>query len=235
MKLFYTLFLIPLVLIGCCRSSEEVWDDTRTCGRYVGKGFSSLGGKHGDSRQVRCRDDFNSSPECYDSCSFDSYGFVPLQDEEGDYLIAMNTIEQSPYAPGEPESHVPGVESFFDPADNSDTANVFQNITFPYNSDLIKGEKNLQTAEKIANYLNRHPEVHLFIEGHCDERGAEAYNLALGSRRANSVRNFLIQNGVPADKLYTISYGKERPIASGHNESAWSTNRRGQFKLWRSR
>ena len=64
------------------------------------------------------------------------------------------------------------------------------------------------------------------IEGHCDERGTREYNLALGDRRANSVKNFLVNNGVAASQLSTISYGKERPVATGSDEASWAQNRR---------
>ena len=64
------------------------------------------------------------------------------------------------------------------------------------------------------------------IEGHCDERGTREYNLALGERRANAAKNYLVSLGVPASRLSTISYGKERPVALGSNEAAWAQNRR---------
>jgi len=69
------------------------------------------------------------------------------------------------------------------------------------------------------------------IEGHCDDRGTNEYNLALGDRRANSAKTYLVQLGVDSARIYTISYGEERPIVDGSNESAWAKNRRGEFKL----
>jgi len=69
------------------------------------------------------------------------------------------------------------------------------------------------------------------LEGHCDERGTREYNLALGERRANSIKNALVQLGVPASRVTTISYGKERPAAMGSNEAAWSQNRRGVMQI----
>jgi len=67
------------------------------------------------------------------------------------------------------------------------------------------------------------------VEGHCDERGSAEYNLGLGDRRAQSAKDFLVQLGVPADKLRTISYGKERPVCTEANESCWQRNRRAHF------
>lgn len=77
-----------------------------------------------------------------------------------------------------------------------------------------------------AAWLKANPSVRATIEGHADERGTREYNLALGDRRANSVKNFLVTNGVGAAQLATISYGKERPAATGSDESSWAENRR---------
>jgi peptidoglycan-associated lipoprotein len=77
-----------------------------------------------------------------------------------------------------------------------------------------------------AKWLVAHPNVRVTLEGHCDERGTREYNLALGDRRANSAKNFLTSNGVSADRISTISYGKERPVATGSDESSWAQNRR---------
>src|SRR6201999_4327265 len=71
------------------------------------------------------------------------------------------------------------------------------------------------------------PAIHVTIEGHCDDRGTREYNLALGERRATSVKNYLVADGVHADRVKTISYGKERPAVLGENEAAWAQNRRG--------
>lgn len=70
------------------------------------------------------------------------------------------------------------------------------------------------------------------MEGHCDERGPEAYNLALGSRRAHAVRNMLLQQGVHPDQVFTISYGKERPLVMEHHDEGWAQNRRAEFKIY---
>ena len=77
-----------------------------------------------------------------------------------------------------------------------------------------------------ARWMLANPKVRASIEGHADERGTREYNLALGERRANSAKNFLIANGVPAGRLTTISWGKERPAATGSDETAWTQNRR---------
>jgi len=77
-----------------------------------------------------------------------------------------------------------------------------------------------------AQYLLQYTQARATVEGHADERGTREYNLALGERRANAAKNYLVSLGVPAERLSTISYGKERPVATGSNESAWAQNRR---------
>ena len=77
-----------------------------------------------------------------------------------------------------------------------------------------------------AQYLMQHAGINVTIEGHCDERGTREYNLALGERRANAAKNYLVSLGVPAARIRTVSYGKESPVALGSNESAWAQNRR---------
>ncbi|MCJ1960747.1 peptidoglycan-associated lipoprotein Pal [Novosphingobium mangrovi (ex Hu et al. 2023)] len=83
-----------------------------------------------------------------------------------------------------------------------------------------------QALAKQAQWLMTYPEKRATIEGHADERGTREYNLALGERRANSAKNYLISLGVAASRLTTLSYGKERPVALGSNEQAWAQNRR---------
>jgi len=82
------------------------------------------------------------------------------------------------------------------------------------------------TLQRQAAWLGANPAVTLVIEGNTDERGTREYNLALGERRATSVKNYLVTLGVAPGRLSTISYGKERPVALGHNEAAWAQNRR---------
>jgi len=81
--------------------------------------------------------------------------------------------------------------------------------------------------DKQIQLLSRYPTIKLVIEGHCDERGTREYNLALGDRRAQSVKNYLTDNGIAAGRLRTLSYGQERPVALGSDEAAWAQNRRG--------
>lgn len=103
-------------------------------------------------------------------------------------------------------------------------------VYFDYDSATLSMEA--QTVLKAkAQWLSANPDTSAVIEGHCDERGTSAYNLALGDRRALSAKNFLVRLGIESDRLSTISYGEERPAVEGHTESAWSQNRRAHFIL----
>ena len=99
-------------------------------------------------------------------------------------------------------------------------------IYFAYDSDvLIDSQK--QNLDKIAEYLADKPELGLVLEGHCDQRGTEEYNRALGERRANAIRAYLAGRGLADSRMKTVSYGEDKPAVSGDNESAWKQNRRG--------
>ncbi len=98
-------------------------------------------------------------------------------------------------------------------------------VYFEYDSSLMTPEAQV-IAEAHANYLLSNPGVSLVLEGHADERGTREYNLALGEDRAKSVSQFMQAVGVQSSRIRTISYGEERPVALGHDESAWSLNRR---------
>lgn len=104
-------------------------------------------------------------------------------------------------------------------------ATVGDRIFFDFDKSELKPQAR-ETLRRQAEWLRNNPEVDVMIEGHCDERGTREYNLALGERRAVAVRNYLVALGISSDRLNTISYGKERPVAFGHNEDAWAKNRR---------
>lgn len=105
---------------------------------------------------------------------------------------------------------------------------VNESVHFSFDSALLSEKAQLILNDK-ADYLRKNAAVTATIEGHCDERGTDAYNIALGERRAKSVKNFLVDLGISANRLNTISYGEERPIAMGQNEVSWAKNRRAQF------
>jgi len=108
--------------------------------------------------------------------------------------------------------------------------NVGDIVYFSTDSSELTPEAQ-QTLRGQARWLNQYPQYTVTIEGHADERGTREYNIALGARRANAVRNFLIAEGVSAHRIRTISYGKERPVAVCNDISCWSQNRRAQTVL----
>ncbi|MCX7046872.1 MAG: peptidoglycan-associated lipoprotein Pal [Candidatus Sumerlaeota bacterium] len=101
-------------------------------------------------------------------------------------------------------------------------------VYFDYDKSAIRADQ-LATLDANAQYLLDKPRLRIIIEGHCDERGTQEYNLNLGQKRAMSVIDYLVKKGVAPDRLYPISYGKERPEDLGHTEAAWAKNRRCVF------
>lgn len=99
---------------------------------------------------------------------------------------------------------------------------------FDYDKADLRGDARDVLASNAA-WLKSHSTVAVTIEGHCDERGTAQYNLALGDRRANSAKEYLVSLGIDAGRVKTVSYGKERPFATQHDEDAWSKNRRAHF------
>jgi peptidoglycan-associated lipoprotein len=88
-----------------------------------------------------------------------------------------------------------------------------------------------QVLQENADIMRKYPQMQVTIEGHCDERGTAEYNLALGERRALAARSYMVSLGIPAERLRTVSYGKEFPFDPGHDETAWSKNRRAHFVI----
>lgn len=105
-----------------------------------------------------------------------------------------------------------------------------KHIYFEFDSAALTPSAVAVLKEKAA-WLQDRPEVDVLIEGHCDERGTNEYNLALGERRAQSAKAFLVNMGIASSRLTTVSYGEERPLDPGHDEAAWAKNRRAQFVI----
>ena len=131
-----------------------------------------------------------------------------------------NSGPVGPPPPSGPLGPVPGTEAHFAQAMNGRDVIYFD--TDKYNIDA----EDQAALRQQAQYLQQYGNVRVTIEGHCDERGTRDNNLALGERRANAAKDYLISLGVAADRISTISYGKERPVALGSNEEAWAKNRR---------
>ena len=110
------------------------------------------------------------------------------------------------------------------------TAGGLSTIYFNFNSARLSDIAR-QTLQANADYLKANQNIDIQVEGHADERGGIQYNLALGEKRAKSVKDYLIALGVESGRITTISYGKEKPIAFGHDEQSWSKNRRANFTI----
>jgi len=121
--------------------------------------------------------------------------------------------------PPMPSGPTPGSRAEFLEQAGTDT------ILFDTDSYDISADEQA-TLTKQAAWLAKYPNVSVTVEGHCDERGTREYNLALGDRRANAAKNFLVNAGVPASRLSVISYGKEKPVATGSDDASWAQNRR---------
>jgi peptidoglycan-associated lipoprotein len=102
---------------------------------------------------------------------------------------------------------------------------LLKDVHFDFDKyDIRRGDEEI--LKENAALLKKYPKTKIQIEGHCDERGTAEYNLALGERRANNTRQYLVSFGIASNRISTISYGKERPLDPGHNEEAWAKNRR---------
>jgi peptidoglycan-associated lipoprotein len=113
----------------------------------------------------------------------------------------------------------------------NEVASQFGFVYFEFDSAQV-GESERAKVEAVAEYLRGNGSVGVIVEGHCDERGSNDYNLALGERRALAVRAYLVNLGIDAGRIQTRSFGEERPAALGHDEASWSQNRRAEFKLF---
>lgn len=111
---------------------------------------------------------------------------------------------------------------------DSGKAGPLQTVNFDFNSAMLRADAK-RRLDANAAFLKNNSNVQVQIEGHCDERGGVQFNLALGEQRAKNVRSYLVSQGVKRSQLSTISFGKERPLAFGHDESSWRVNRRANF------
>lgn len=103
-------------------------------------------------------------------------------------------------------------------------------INFDYNSEILS-LKAREVLEKHVEVMRKDTDIKVRIEGHCDKNGSDEYNLELGKNRANAVRTYMIKNGILPERLSTVSYGKKKPLAVGHDEINWAKNRRVEFVI----
>ncbi len=112
----------------------------------------------------------------------------------------------------------------------SESAEALQNIYFEFDKHEL-GPEALKQLSKTTAWLSSNPEAKISIEGHCDERGTVNYNNRLGLKRAESAKNYFIHSGIETERITVISFGKEKPVDIRHTDSAWTKNRRDEFKL----
>ena len=160
--------------------------------------------------------------------------YFAAADKAADDLIAMigPCMAKNPPEPsGEPTTGVVPPEPPPPPMAVVQPAPViFENIHFDFDKSFIRDDAKPALRE-VASFMKKNPGAKLQIEGHCDERGTPEYNMALGQRRADSARKYLVNLGIDGNRLSTISYGEEKPADPGHNEAAWAKNRRAVFDI----
>lgn len=139
------------------------------------------------------------------------------------------TPEASPTPTPDLDAQMKG-EQNATPTEGDMTACGAQPIHFDYDSSVIKADGQ-DTLKQVAACLNEHATWTLLLAGHTDERGTTQYNLALGERRAHAAEKWLLDAGIAKNRLSTVSYGSEKPVAEGHDEAAWAQNRRVEFQV----
>lgn len=137
---------------------------------------------------------------------------------------ARVTVAVPPPPPPAPVAAAPSMEELF--------AREVKDAYFEFDKSDIRPDARSALTE-TAGFLKSYPQVKVMIEGHCDERGSTEYNLALGDRRAQAAKDFLVSLGVASDRMQTVSYGKERPFCQEHNEDCYKQNRRAHFVMAR--
>ncbi len=202
----------------------NAWENTKTAFRYLKQGGRALVNSDVESRLVSSKQQFFGEED---------FDFVPLSDSDIQSNFIDYAVPQAKDIPGIAGGMIPGIDAFRSPTRT--LAAIFSTIRFNTDQHVPKSKESFHSLNRIANYLKKHQSAYIFVEGHCDERASEAYNLSLGTRRSNYVRNYLIKLGVHPNQVFTISYGKERPAVSGHSESVWSKNRRVEFKIYEKR
>ncbi len=218
--IFITCATVSLISFGCQRSAGQTWEDVKTAGRYINRGIDTLCGKHYDTALFEEGEFIGPTDE----------EFIPLSDKDlaAKYKVSDAAIAQPKFSPG--EKGIPQLNYFKNPT--AQLFSVFRNLNFETDDHVLRSKEDVFAIQKIAAFLKKNKNMYICVEGHCDERASAAYNMALGTRRANHIRVILIKNGVDYNKIYTVSYGKEKPIAAGHNAEDWKLNRRVQFKLF---
>lgn len=212
-------FLLCLLCLSlsACGGSNSFLDGTHTASYRAKRGIRSLFGTPSVSRQIHSKEEFTGPPE---------ESFIPF-DESTPHSVMKSQ-------PGESKSSLPGIKSFSKPAEMG-LERIFRKVFFRYDDYSLQGEKAFQSLDEISRYLRSHPNLYVYLEGHCDEKGSASYNIALGMRRSNTIKNALIAAGVSAKRLFTVSYGKEHPADRSGTIESRKRNRRVEFRLYKEK
>lgn len=218
-RIICTIILLPLA--GCMRTSSQTWEDFKTAGRYVHRGVDAMFGKDYESRLLTSDEEFIGP---YDD------EFIPLRDSDlRSSQAGLDTALPQPKGiPG--QKGVPPLSDFYAPPALLQA--YFRSVHFDTDQCIPKDQHEVEALYQLAAYLKQKPNIYLLIEGHCDERASASYNMALGMRRANYVRSFLVKQGIDLNRVYTVSRGKEQPVAIGHSPDDWRANRRSEFRIY---
>ncbi len=209
-----------LLLVASCSHNSQTWENVKTAGRYMQRGVDSMLGKDYESRMLA------SDAEFYGPYDED---FIPLRDADLRNLHASDAaIPQPKGIPG--QFGIPSLDAFYEVPDSLKA--LFCSVHFETDEHIVRSKNEIAGLMQLASYLKKTPNVYLVIEGHTDERASASYNMALGMRRANFVRSLLIKNGADLNRVYTVSRGKEQPLALGHTPDDWRVNRRSEFRIY---
>lgn len=210
-----------LCMTGCVRSSTETWEDLKTAGRYLGRSVDIMLGGDRESRMFASEDDFLGPNDSE---------FIPLKDSDIKAPIVINDtpIPQPKTAPG--QKGIPALSDFYLAPDS--LMSLLKPVHFDTDDHVVKDKLEVQGLLELANHMKKHSQMYLMVEGHADERASASYNMALGMRRANFIRSFLVKNGVDQNRIFTVSHGKEKPLVAGHSPEDWKKNRRSEFKIY---
>ncbi|CBE69610.1 exported protein of unknown function [Candidatus Methylomirabilis oxygeniifera] len=177
--------------------------------------------------EKRAPEEYAGAEACLDWMTHEATEFNPFADPDarinGKCRTAFTALREK--MAGAPVARIPAGASAA-----AEKASPLKDIFFDFDRSSIRTEMAKGLAENVR-WLKANPTASIIIEGHCDERGTVEYNQALGQRRAMSVKSYLVEAGISARKMKVVSYGKERPFATGHDESAWKWNRRAHLVL----
>lgn len=216
MNRLFLLAALAFFAASCNHSSNQAWEDVKTAGRYMQRGVESIWGVDYDSRMVASKDEFVGPGE---------EEFIPLNDADL-RAIALNGDDAVPQPKGVPgENGIPLLRNF-------KASSKFISVHFDTDDHVVRQKNDLETVQSLIAFLKKNKKAYLMVEGHTDERAPAGYNVALGMRRANHIRALLVKNGIDPNRVYTVSHGKEQPIAAGHSPEDWKVNRRAEFKIF---